>query len=60
VIERYRRVDLGHMQVEITVDDPGAYTRPWKMRRLLRLAVGDDVQEFVCNENNKTEHFVGR
>jgi Carboxypeptidase regulatory-like domain len=60
VVERYRRVDLGHMQVEITVDDPGAYTGPWKMRRLLRLAVGDDVQEFVCNENNKTEHFVGR
>jgi len=58
VIERYRRVDFGHIQLEITIDDPGAYLKPWKVRRLLRLAVGDDVMEFVCNENNKTEHFV--
>jgi Carboxypeptidase regulatory-like domain len=58
VIERYRRLDFGHLQLEITIDDPGAYTKPWKVRRLLRLAVGDDIQEFICNENNKTEHFV--
>jgi len=60
VIERYRRVDYGHIQLEITIDDPGAYAKPWKIRRILNLAVGDDVQEYVCNENNKTEHFVGR
>ena len=58
VVERFRRLDLGHMQVEITVDDPGAYTKPWKMRRLLQLAVGEEIQEYVCNENNKTEHYV--
>jgi len=54
---RYRRVDVGHMDLEITVEDPGAYTRPWKIRRLLRLAEGDDVQEFIC-ENNRMEHYV--
>ena len=57
VIERYRRVDLGSIDLEITVDDPDAYTRPWKIRRLLRLADGDDVWEFIC-ENNRMEHYV--
>jgi hypothetical protein len=60
VIERYRRVDFGHIQLEITIDDPGAYTKPWKVRRLLRLAAGDDIMEFVCNENNRTEHYRAR
>ena len=59
VIERYRRIDLGRMSVEITIDDPGAYSRPWKVRRLLQLAPGEDVQEYICNENHHGEHFVG-
>jgi hypothetical protein len=58
VIERYRRLDRGRMSVEITIDDPGAYTRPWKIRRLLQLAEGEEIQEYLCNENHKTEHFV--
>jgi hypothetical protein len=58
ITERYRRIDLGRMSVEITIDDPGAYTRPWKIRRLLQLAVGEEIQEYICNENHKTEHFV--
>ena len=58
VTERYRRLDLGHMQLEITIDDPGAYTKPWKVRRVLQLAPGEEIMEYVCNENNKTEHYV--
>jgi hypothetical protein len=58
IIERYRRPDLGHLEVEITIDDPGAYTRPWKVRRLLELAPGEEILEYICNENHKTEHFV--
>jgi hypothetical protein len=57
--ERYRRIDRGRMSLEITIDDPGAYTRPWKVRRLLQLAPGEEIQEYLCNENHKTEHFVG-
>ena len=56
--ERYRRLDLGHLQLEITIDDPGAYTKPWKVRRLLQLAPGEEIMEYVCNENNRTEHYV--
>jgi hypothetical protein len=59
VTERYRRIDRGRMSLEITIDDPGAYTRPWKVRRLLQLAPGEEIQEYLCNENHKTEHFVG-
>src|SRR5262245_55086838 len=59
VTERYRRLDLGRMSLEITIDDPGAYTRPWKVRRLLQLAPGEEIQEYICNENHHTEHFVG-
>jgi hypothetical protein len=60
VIERFRRLDLGHMELDITIDDPGAYTKPWKVRRLLQLAPGEEIMEYVCNENNKTEHYVAR
>lgn len=58
VIERYTRPDLGHIDLEITVDDPGAYTRPWKIRRRLELAPkGEEIVEYICNENNSTEHM---
>jgi hypothetical protein len=59
VIERFSRADLGHIDLEITVDDPGAYTRPWKVHRQLHLAPDEEIREYICNENHKTEHFVG-
>ena len=59
IIERFHRTDLGHLEVEITIDDPGAYERPWKIRRNLELAEGYELLEYVCNENEKPEHLVG-
>jgi hypothetical protein len=53
IIERFQRPDLGHLDVEITIDDPGAYTRPWTLRRRLDLAPNEELQEYICNENNK-------
>jgi hypothetical protein len=58
VIERFSRSDLGHIDLEITIDDPGAYTRPWKVHRQLHLAPDEEIREYICNENHKTEHFV--
>jgi len=61
VIERYRRTDLGHLQVEITIDDRGAYKQPWSVKGVSDLAVNDNIDEFICNENNKdAEHLVGK
>jgi hypothetical protein len=58
VVERYTRADLGHLDLEITVDDPGAYTRPWKIRRRMVLAPKtEEIQEYICNENNSAAHM---
>ena len=61
VTERYRRVDLGHLQTEVTVDDPGVLAKPWTMKRVSDLAPGEEIREFICNENNPdVEHLVGQ
>jgi len=58
--ERIRRVNYGNLEIEVTVDDPKAYTRPWtavKMRQ--RLLPDDELIEFVCQENEKSsKRFV--
>lgn len=62
ITERWRRPDLGHLQVEFTIDDPGAYVKPWTITKASDLAaLGDEVHEFICNENNKDAgHMVGK
>jgi len=52
VTERFTRTDYGHLEVEITIDDPGAYTRPWTVTQIASLQLGTELLEFVCNENN--------
>lgn len=59
VIERFHRVSRGVLEVAITIDDPGAYEKPWTFHRILHLTESDDLMEAVCNENLKNEHFVG-
>lgn len=59
MIERYRRVDFGHLEVLVTFEDPGAFTKPWNMNLTWDLAPQEELLEFVC-ENNKTEHLVGK
>jgi len=59
IVERYSRPDLGHMDVEITVDDPGTLAKPWTMKRRADLAPTERIYEFICGENNKDlQHFV--
>jgi hypothetical protein len=61
VIERLRRPDLGHLEIEFTIDDPAAYAKPWVFRRASDLDVKDEVGEYVCTENNRdVEHMVGK
>ncbi len=52
VIERYRRPDLGHLETEITVEDPGALARPYTIKRVSELAPTEQIYEFICGENN--------
>jgi len=61
ITERFRRNDFGHLDIQITIDDPKAYTRPWTATVKRQLLADTDLLEFVCNENEKDQrHFVGR
>lgn len=61
VIERYRRPDLGHMSVEITLEDPKAFTKPHTFTRTYSLLADWEIHEYVCNEFNiDAEHLVGK
>jgi len=61
VVERFRRPDLGHLEIEITIDDPGAYAKPWIIKRVSELDANDDIGEYVCTEDEKdVKHMVGK
>jgi hypothetical protein len=51
--ERFRRLDFGHMEVQLTVDDPKTYTKPWTVTESLQLLPDTDLIEYVCNENER-------
>ena len=53
VTERFRRVDFGHLEVEITIDDPKAYTKPWTVKVNQVLVPDTELLEFICLENEK-------
>ena len=60
VIEKFRRADFGHMQVEVTYDDPEVLTRPLTMSVAVHYAADTDMLEYVCNEDEQdTKHLVG-
>ena len=59
-VERYTRTDFGTLKEEVTIDDPGAYTRPFTLHASHRLVPGDEIMEYICQENQKdTQHLVG-
>jgi hypothetical protein len=53
VIERITRVNEGRMEFKITIDDPGAYVKPFTLTFNARLAQGDEIMENICQENNQ-------
>ncbi len=60
-VERIRRPNYGTLEVELTVDDPAVYMRPWKAKRYLKLALDTELIEDICNENEKSfQHMVGK
>jgi hypothetical protein len=58
--ERYQRVDVGHLRLEMTVDDPGAYTKPWTLTSMKQIQLDGDVLEYVCENEKDYAHLVGR
>ena len=53
ITERYRRRDFGHMDLELTFDDPKYYTRPFGFKTTLTLLPDTDVVEYICTENQR-------
>ena len=48
VVERYRRPDLGHMEIEYTLEDPQAFTKPYSFKRTFTRVTGRDLNEYFC------------
>lgn len=53
VTTRFRRKDFGHMNLEVTIDDPKAYTRPWTVSVEVGLLPATQLMEFICLENER-------
>jgi hypothetical protein len=59
--ERLRRPDVGHLNVQITIDDPKAYSKTWSNSFVAELLTNTEVMEYVCTENEKSlQHMVAK
>jgi hypothetical protein len=51
VREQIRRPDFGHLEIQVTVDDPKAYTKPWTITIKQRIVVDSELIDEICLEN---------
>jgi hypothetical protein len=58
VTEKFRRPNYGSLEIEITVDDPKAYTKPWTVKVNQRIMPDTELIEFICEDRDAT-HYVG-
>jgi hypothetical protein len=58
--ERYTRTNLGNMSIQVTIDDPGAYAKPFTTVGRARIMVGTELLEYICQEDNyDLQHISG-
>ena len=61
VTETFRRVNYGRLEIDVTVDDPKAYTAPWTVTLVEKIMLDTDLLEYHCNDNEKDRaHLVGK
>ncbi len=60
ITERFRRRDFGHLDVEMTFDDPKMYTKPFTIKVTHDLLPDSDIFEMFCNENEKDRAHLGK
>jgi hypothetical protein len=53
ITERFRRPNFGKLEIEITVDDPKAYTKPWIVKLTQSIKLDTDLLDFGCTDNEK-------
>ena len=56
--ERFRRPNYGTLEIDITIDDPKAYTKPWTVRVNQRIMLDGEMIEFICLENQQFESYL--
>ena len=56
--ERFRRPNFGTLEIDVTIDDPKAYTKPFTVRVNQRIMVDQEMIEFICNENERSSHHI--
>ena len=50
--ERLSRPDFNTLRYEVTVNDPGAYTKPWSSAWTLQWVANQEIEEYFCDDNN--------
>jgi hypothetical protein len=61
VTEKFRRVNYGQLEVEVTVDDPKAYTKPWTVKLKQVAMLNTELLDYFCLDNEKdAKHLVGK
>jgi len=60
VTEKFTRPDFGRMDIEITIDDPAMYTKPWIVKMQKRLIADDELIEWMCENEKDLIHMVGK
>jgi hypothetical protein len=61
IVERFHRAKIGQMDIDVTIDDPKAYTKPWNVKLTWRLEPDTDLIESICEENNRDPgHMIGK
>jgi hypothetical protein len=57
-VERFHRTDLGRIEYKVTIDDPGAYTKPFTLTAHFPLQPNTELMEYICNEDNRDVHHL--
>ena len=60
ITEVYRRKDVGHLDIELTIDDPKAYTRSWTVVLHQLLVPDTELLDYHCTDNENDEAHVQR
>lgn len=56
--ERFRRINYGNMEIEVTVNDPKAFTAPWTVKLNQYLVLNTELIDYLCLENEKDAGHV--
>jgi hypothetical protein len=59
--ERFRRPNFGHLEIDVTIEDPTQYTKAFTVRVNQQIMLNTDLIEFICSENERSDtHLVGK